>query len=72
MLIEDGVLDALPLSYTGMLLKFFVTCAMTTSFCKAGEWKEYRRQVLILLPRSYEPRALPMRHAGKTVCALIV
>ena len=37
MLIEDGVLGALPLSYTGMLLKFFVTCAMTTSFCKAGE-----------------------------------
>ena len=44
----------------------------TTSFCKAGELKEYPRLVLIQLPQSYEPCALPMRHAGKTVVALII
>ena len=53
MLIEDGVLDALPLSYTGMLLKFFVTCAMTTSFCKVGEGlytdNPFRSSVLVVM-----------------------
>jgi hypothetical protein len=29
--------------------------------------KIYRRQVSILCPRSYEPRALPLRHAGKII-----
>ena len=27
----------------------------------------YRQQVSILCPRGYEPRALPLRHAGETV-----
>ena len=29
---------------------------------------KYRRQVLILWPRSYEPRALPLRHPGVGLC----
>ena len=32
----------------------------------------YRQQVSILCPRSYEPRALPLRHAGDKVLMFMV
>jgi len=31
---------------------------------------KYRQQVSILCPRSYEPRALPLRHAGEMKCCV--
>ena len=46
------------------VLKFNVACAMTNRLFKQANWNEYRQQVSILCPRGYEPRALPLRHAG--------
>ena len=44
---------------------------MTASFCKAGELEWYRRLGLNQRPRSYEPRALPLRHPGEGCSCLV-
>ena len=48
------------------------TSSLTVGFCKANKLNECRRYVLIVCPRSYEPRALPLRHAGEGVAYFYV
>ena len=63
-MIANDVLDALPLSYTGLFV--FVSSMSIQSDELYMNW--YRHQVSILGPRGYEPRALPLRHSGVVVC----
>ena len=39
--------------------------------CKPANVK-YRQQASILCPRGYEPRALPLRHAGEVLLVFMV
>ena len=52
------------LSYTGIDMLIFKRELWQTASAKQPNWNRYRQQVSILCPRGYEPRALPLRHAG--------
>ena len=56
--------------FAGEMCRVLGPLAATTCFCKAGKLNEYRRYVSIVCPRGYEPRALPLRHAGEVCCVV--
>ena len=58
------VLCAIPVCTPSFTRRGFKGAVPPCRFCKLAELERYRQLVSIECPRGYEPRALPLRHAG--------